>query len=547
MKNKYLLRIFSLLIFLFFNVQAKSQSNGFEVIKNMELLDLIQQNLDMYYVDDPQPGKLGKVGIDAMLKELDPYTVYYHENNIEDYRLMTTGQYGGVGAIVRKVDDYTHFIEPYQDKPAYNAGVRAGDKIISIDGKDLKDKASDEVSSALKGPKGTKIEVVVLRGEREMKFDITRDEIKLEDVPYFGMLNQKVGYIKLNSFTQTASSDVQTAFTDLKSQGMSELVFDLRGNGGGLLNEAVKIVNMFVKKGQVVVSTRGRVVEENRVYKTLDNPLDLTIPITVLIDEGSASASEIVAGSLQDIDRAVIIGTTSYGKGLVQRTYDLKYGSKMKLTIAKYYTPSGRCVQKLEYYNRGDDDAVKEIPDSLITIFKTLNGRDVIDGRGVEPDVTVEKEELSRLTGTLYINNLFYNYATDFAVKNASIAPAGKFSLNDAQYAEFKKYALLQEFSYSTASEEMLKRMRQTAETEGYYEDVKDEYESLMAKVVPSKESDLEKFKPEIKELLENEIVSRYYFQRGRVEDSFKTDSFVQKAIEVMANQVEYKSILSIK
>ena len=444
-----------------------AQSNGFEVIKSLELMDQIYQHLEMYYVDEPQTGKISKVGIDAILKELDPYTVYYHESNIEDYRLMTTGQYGGIGALIRKTGDYTFIAEPYEGNPAFTSGLRAGDLILSIDGKSMKGLASDEVSSSLKGPKGTTIEIEIERPLKEgtQKFKVTRDEIKLPDVPYSGMINETVGYIRLNSFTQTASSEVRSAFLKLKEQGMKELVFDLRGNGGGLLIEAVKIVNMFIKKGEVVVTTKGRVPEENRTYKTMEDPLDLNIPLAVLIDEGSASASEIVSGSLQDLDRAVIVGTTSYGKGLVQRTYDLKYGSKVKLTIAKYYTPSGRCVQRLEYYDKEDGMKPSEIPDSLIKIFKTVNGREVIDGRGIEPDIKIDKDEISRLTATVYAKNFIFDYATQYASAKEKIAEANKFALTDDEYEDFKKYAMRSariihsEWSWSATADKILNRL----------------------------------------------------------------------------------------
>lgn len=525
--------------------QSFGQSNGFEVIKNMELLDLIYQHLDMYYVDEPQPGKMSKTGIDAMLKELDPYTVYYHENNIEDYRMMTTGQYGGIGAIIRKTDDFTTIIEPHENKPAQKAGARAGDIILSIDGKEMKDIPSDKVSDALKGPKGTTIDVKIKRGNETKVLTITRDEIKMLDVPYSGLIKDKIGYIKLNSFTQTASKDVKAAFTKLKEEGMTELVLDLRGNGGGLLIEAVHIVNMFVKKGQSVVTTRGRVSEENHDYKTANAPMDLDIPLTVLVDENSASASEIVAGSLQDLDRAVIVGTTSFGKGLVQRTYDLKYGSKMKLTIAKYYTPSGRCVQRLEYYDKELGTRPQEIADSLVKKFKTVNGRDVIDGRGVEPDFTVDKNELSKLTTMLYIKNILFDFATDYARKNTSIAKASKFTLSEAEYQEFKTYALSKEFEYSTDSEEVLKKLKETAEEEGYFDEANTEYDALLAKLTPSKARDLEKFKAEIKELLENEIVSRYYYQNGRIINSFTSDRIVLKAIEILQDNKTYNNTLN--
>lgn len=533
-----------ILLFLI-SLQSNAQSNGFEMVKSMELMDLIYQNLEMYFVDEIKPGKMSKDAIDAMLRGLDPYTVYYHESNMEDYKLMTTGEYGGIGALIRKIGDYTYISEPYEGNPAHKAGLIAGDKILSIDGKEMKSKPSDEVSSSLKGPKGSSIEVKVLRNEKDvLTIPVQRDEIKLPDVPYSGMLDSRIGYIKLNSFTQTAAADVKKALLELKEKGAQEMVLDLRGNGGGLLIEAVKIVNLFVKKGQLVVTTKARVKEENRIYKTLEDPVDLEIPLVVLIDDGSASASEIVAGSLQDLDRAVIVGNTSYGKGLVQRTYDLKYGSKVKITIAKYYTPSGRCVQKLEYYEKPEDERPKEIPDSLIKIFKTQNGRDVIDGRGIEPDIEVDEREFSRLTVMLFAKNLIFNYATDFYFRNPSIAPAGKFSLSDADYERFKAMALKDTFNYTTASEEMLMKMRKTAEEEGYYTDAKGEYDALLHKVTPSKERDLEKFKPEIREVLENEIVSRYYFQKGRAEDAFRNDEYIFKSKEVLNNLKNYNAIL---
>ncbi len=545
MINKFsrLILVFTISLFSF---QSQAQTNGFEVIKSMELMDLIYQHLDMYYVDEPKPGTLSKFAIDAMLKELDPYTVYYHESNMEDYLLMTTGQYGGIGAVIRKIGDYTYIAEPYEGNPAQKSGLKAGDKILSIDGRDMKAKKSDDVSASLKGPKGSTIQVKVLRNNGdEVTIPITRDEIKIPHIPYTGMVSETVGYINLNTFMQpTTAADVKAAVLDLKSKGMKELVLDLRGNGGGLLIEAVKIVNLFVKKGQVVVTTKGRVEEENRVYKTLEEPVDLNIPLVVLVDEGSASASEIVAGSLQDLDRAVIIGNTSYGKGLVQRTYDLKYGSKIKLTIAKYYTPSGRCVQRLEYYDKEAGQKAKAIPDSLIKVFKTVNGRDVIDARGIEPEIIIKEKEYSRLTAMLVGNNLVFNYATDYFYSHPTIAEAGKFTLSDADYEAFKLLAIKDTFDYSTASEEMLKKMKETAEEEGYFDDAKTQYEELMKKVVPSKERDLEKFKEEIKTIIENEIVSRYYYQKGRTIDAFRNDDYLKKAIEILKNTKEYNTIL---
>ncbi len=544
LKIKTILTTLLVVLTISFSNYSSAQSNGFEIIKGMELMDQIYEHLEKYYVDDIKAGNLSKVAIDAMLKDLDPYTVYYHESNIEDYRLLTTGQYGGIGSLIRKNGDYVYIAEPYEGKPAETSGLKAGDKILEIDGKSMKEKSSSEVSTALKGPKGTSVDVHVERQGSEKTITVNRDEIKLPDVPYSGMLKNKVGYIKLNSFTQTASADVKKAFISLKEEGMESLVLDLRGNGGGLVIEAVRIVNMFVDRGQVVVSTIGRVEDENRVYKTTEEPMDLDIPLVVLMDGGSASASEIVAGSLQDLDRAVIIGSTSFGKGLVQRTYDLDYGSKVKLTIAKYYTPSGRCVQRLEYYDREEGKRPEAVPDSLITIFKTKNGREVIDGRGIEPDIDVEKEEFSRLTATVFSNNFIFDFATDYYYKHPSIAAAGDFKLSDAEYKEFEDYVLKQDFTYSTASEEILKKMKEAAEKEGFYEGASAEYEALLEKVVPSKERDLDKFKSEIVELLENEIVSRYYFQNGRTEHAFNYDDDMEEVFRLFQNLEEYNTIL---
>jgi carboxyl-terminal processing protease len=458
---------------------------------------------------------------------------------------MTTGQYGGIGALIRRMGDDTYIAEPYEGNPAQKSGLRAGDKIISIDGKPMTKKSSDEVSTALKGPKGTTIQVEIERlNEGKKTISIARDEIKIPDVPYFGMVDKEIGYVKLNSFTQTAASDVKSAIEKLRKEGMSKLVLDLRDNGGGLLIEAVKIVNFFVPKNTVVVSTKGRVKEENRVYTTLEEPIDTQIPLTVLVDGGSASASEIVAGSLQDLDRAVIIGQTSFGKGLVQRTYDMKYGSKMKLTIAKYYTPSGRCVQRLEYYDKQSGEKPKEIADSLLKTFQTKNGRKVIDGRGIEPDIKVELDDLSRLSAMLLTKNLIFNYATEFASKNETISKAEEFKLTDEQYDAFKAFALKDDFSYTTASEESLKKMKETAEKEGYFNEVKNEYEAMLSKVTPSKARDLDKFKEEITQMIENEIVSRYYFQKGRTVNSFRYDNVLLKAKEILINSNEYNTIL---
>lgn len=523
-----------------------AQSNRFEQIKNLELIDLIYMNLDKYYVDEAKVGEISKAAIDAMLTELDPYTVYYHEANIEDYRLMTTGQYGGIGAMIRKTGDFVVIAEPYVDMPAHKAGLKAGDKIISIDGRSMKNVDSDIVSEALRGPKGSSFILEYERpGEKITTVKIDRDEIKVPDVPYSGMIDEsnKVGYIRLSSFTQTSSRSVREAYMKLQEEGMKKFVLDLRGNGGGLLMESVNIVNFFVPNNTDIVTTKGRVLDENRTYKTRNTPIDLDIPIVVLVDEYSASASEIVSGSLQDLDRAVVVGSTTFGKGLVQRTIDLKYGAKMKLTISKYYTPSGRCVQKLDYYHK-NEGKVDEVPDSLIKIFHTKNGREVIDGRGIEPDVKIENEKFSRLTGTLMIENIVFNFATEFVQKNPTIAPAKEFQISDDLYKEFKTYVLKQDFDYKTAAQEQLEETYEVAKEEGYADLMKKEYEALLKVVSASKEKDLDLFKSQIKELLSNEIVSRYYFQEGRVVNAFQDDKALKEALDVLNDKKRYTSLL---
>ena len=533
------------LIFISFHWNCYSQSTGFEVLKNLEIMDQIFEHLELYYVDNPETGKVSKADIDAMLKDLDPYTVYYHESNIEDYRLLTTGQYGGVGAQIIKMGEYVVVSEVYEGNPAQKSGLMPGDKVLSIEGKSMVKKSTDEVSTAMKGPKGTSITMEVERPNQGKKtLNLTRDEIKIPDVPYSGIIKDKIGYIKLNSFTQTAHADVLKAFQKLKSEGMEQLVLDLRGNGGGLLIEAVKIVNMFVPKNQTVVTTKGRIQEENKVYKALDNPTDLEIPLVVLIDEGSASASEIVSGSLQDLDRAVIVGSTSFGKGLVQRTYDLKYGSKVKLTIAKYYTPSGRCVQRLEYYDKKEGDKPSEIADSLLKSFKTVNGREVIDGRGIEPDEKTGSETMSKFTKALIQNHIIFNYATEFRQKNAEITSSEKFKLSEQDLADFKQFMLKQDFSFSSSSEEQLKKWKETTEKEGDFDKIKTEYDAILSKLSSTKDANFDKSKDEIRNILENEIVSRYYFQNGRILNGFTSDKSIEKSIEILQNSGRYNTIL---
>ncbi len=543
------IRIVLFFLLLFLNpFSSLGQSRGFEILKNLELMDQVHEYLDLYYVDEPATGYISKVAIDEMLKELDPYTVFYHESNMEDYRLMSTGQYGGIGALIRKMKEYTCIVQPYENSPAQKSGLRAGDKILSIDGVSMVGKSSDDVSSFLKGPRGTTIEVEIDRSVGGHKtFKVTREEIKLPDLPYSGMLSNNIGYVKLSSFSQTAFNSVKQAFDELKGLGMETAILDLRDNGGGLLMEAIRIVNLFVPKGQLIVSTKGRLKEENRAYKTREKPAFPDMRLVVLINERSASASEIVAGSLQDLDRAIVVGGQSYGKGLVQRTYDLKYGSKLKLTISKYYTPSGRCVQRLEYYEKGAKDKPTEISDTLLTTFKTKKGRDVIDGRGIVPDVEIEQENLGRLSSLLLIEDMIFDFATDFANNQDSIAGPDVFKLSDDDYRAFMAFVLKNdEFSYETASEIKLKELKKVADEEGYSEEIESAYEAIEKLVSANLEKELISIQPEISRWIESEIISRYYFQSGVSRHSFRFDLDLIKAKELLINLDMYNNILKL-
>ena len=525
-----------------------AQSRRFEILKNLELMDQVHEYLDLYYVDEPATGYISKVAIDEMLKKLDPYTVFYHESNMEDYRLMATGQYGGIGALIRKMKEHTCIVQPYENSPAFKSGLKAGDKIVSIDGVSMVGKSSDDVSSFLKGPRGTTIEVEIDRpivGLKTLK--VTREEIKLPDLPYTGMLSDKIGYVKLSSFSQTAFNSVKQAFDELKGKGMETAILDLRDNGGGLLMEAIRIVNLFVPKGQLIVSTKGRLKEENRAYKTREKPIFPEMRLVVLINERSASASEIVAGSLQDLDRAIVVGGQSYGKGLVQRTFDLKYGSKLKLTISKYYTPSGRCVQRLEYYEKGAKDKPSEISDTLLTTFKTRNGRDVIDGRGIFPDIEVKQEKLGRLSSLLLMEDVVFDFATIFANTHDSISGPDLFKLKDEDYRAFIEFVLENEnFTFETASEIKLKELKEITDAEGYSEVIASAYKEISELVSADLEKELISIQPEISRWIESEIISRYYFQRGASVHNFRFDLDVIKAKELLLDIDTYNNILKL-
>lgn len=532
-------------------VASTSPNNYFEISKNLDVFATLYKELNTYYVDDIEPATLIRSGIDAMLQTLDPYTNFISEDEMEDYRLQTTGKYGGIGAYIRKVDDFVVVSEPYENYPAFKAGLMGGDIITEIEGQSVKGKNSDDVSKLLKGQAGTAVSIKISRPQadgqqKEMIISLTREEIKLLNVPFSGMINDEIGYIRLANFTENAGKEVREALEALKQEnaGIKGVVFDVRGNPGGLLNEAVNVSNVFVEKGKEIVSTKGKVKEWDKVFRSLNPSVDPLIPLVVLTSRGSASASEIVAGAIQDLDRGVVVGQKTFGKGLVQTTRPLSYNTKLKVTTAKYYVPSGRCIQAINYAEKDDDGSVKRIADSLKTEFKTLNGRIVYDGGGIDPDIVVEPDKLSAIAVSLLTKNHIFNYATQYRVKNASIPAAKIFSLSEADYQNFITYLKNKEYDYTTETEEMLEDFKKIAEEEKYYDAVKKDFEALAANVKHDKEKDLLKFKDEIKQLLEDEIVIRYYYSKGRTELSFRYDKDIQEALKVLNNKTIYYQTL---
>jgi len=509
----------------------------FEISKNLEIFTDLYKELNIYYVDDTQPGKLMKTGIDAMLSSLDPYTQYIPESDMEDYRFQTTGQYGGIGALIKRKGDAVVVSEPYENYPAMKAGIWAGDEIVEVDGRKVTGLATDEVSKLLKGQSGTVVKVVTRREGATTAHALTREEIKIPDVPYKGFVDdqRKVGYIKLNSFTQTAGSEVRKAMKELKDEGASHLILDLRGNGGGLLREAVNIVNLFVPKNQLVVETRGRISEWDKTYKTLSDPLDAEIPLAVLVDGQSASASEIVSGALQDLDRAVVVGERTFGKGLVQQTKDLLYNSKLKVTVAKYYIPSGRCIQKLDYAQRDSSGKAVEVKEEAITTFKTRNGRPVVDGRGILPDVEVMEHELAKIVGGLYEEDLFFDFAARDPLSHADIGPPESFVVTDEIYRSFVDFVKDKHFDYDTESIEALEALVAKTKQERYFEHAEDEIAALRKELAPDRSEELVRFRSDIEEVLRSEIVARYHFQTGRAKAAISTDPYVKRAVELFA------------
>jgi carboxyl-terminal processing protease len=528
---------------------AFTQANDkyFEIAKNIDIFATLFKEVNTFYVDDVNPSKTIKIGIDAMLESLDPYTNYIPEDDIEDYRTMTTGQYGGIGAIIGKKANKNIVLMPYENYPAHTAGLKIGDEIIAIDGKIVDEKSTTDISKLLKGQAGTKLKLQIGRfGKKDpIDIEITRQKIKIENIPYCGMINNEVGYFHLTDFTTGASKEVKDAVVKLKEQGAKKIIFDLRDNPGGLLTEAINIANLFIPKDKEVVSTKGKVVDWNKVYYALSSPIDIQIPIIVLTSGRSASAAEIVSGVIQDYDRGLLVGERTFGKGLVQATRPLSYNSQLKVTTAKYYIPSGRCIQAIDYSRKNENGGASKIADSLRREFKTKNGRSVYDGAGLYPDITVTKNENAAITQSLIVKNLIFDYATEYYYKHQTIAPAKTYQFTDAEYDEFIKWLSNKDYDYKTKVETELESLIEHSKKEKYYDGIKDQINSLKDKISHNKESDLIKFKSEIKEIIESEIVRRYYLQKGEVESSFDSDEDIKAALELFADEKKFNSLLS--
>ena len=527
------------------------RDHDFKTAKNMDIFNSIYKNLDLMYVDTLDAEEVVGNGIKAMLGSLDPYTTYYPEEKVNELKNMLTGKYAGVGAVVRYNFQLQRVCisEPYENMPAAEVGLKKGDIILSIDNEDMTNKDVAYVSDHLRGDPGTSFILKVKRPStgKTLKMKITRRTIQMPFLPYYGMLEGGFGYINFNSFTDNCAKDVRRAFIDLKKQGAKGLVFDLRNNGGGSVSEAVSIINMFLPKGKTVLKMQGKLQRSNKEYKTSVEPVDSVMPMVVLVNGNSASASEIMSGSLQDYDRAIILGTRTYGKGLVQTTMDLPYNGQMKLTTAKYYIPSGRCVQALNYkHSKGG--YVEHVPDSLTKVFYTANGREVRDGGGVKPDVEVKPDSLPNiafyLAGARDSNEVMLNYEVDYIAKHPTIAPAKDFALTDADYDEFKARVLKADFKYDRETEKYLKDLEKLAKFEGYYDDAKPEFEALKKKLSHNVAKDLDYNKEYIKQLLENEIVAAYYFQAGAIQNSLRYDKQIKEAVKLLNSPEEYSKIL---
>jgi len=523
---------------------STQETRDFRIAKNLDIFFTLFRELNTFYVDELNPDKLVRTGIDNMLKTLDPYTVYYPESDGDEVAFMTTGKYGGIGSLVRGGGEYVVVALVYKGFSADVAGIKAGDLLKKADGISLKGLTDDQVSEKLKGNPGTIINLTVERNGTEMEFSVKREKIVIPSVPYSGMIDPETGYIRFTNFTQNCSEEVRNALVSLKTHNPRQIILDLRGNPGGLLTEAVDIVNLFVGPGNEIVSTRGKVKQFDEEFRTSKLPVDEKIPLAVIINRGSASAAEIVAGAIQDIDRGVIVGQRSYGKGLVQITRPLSYNSQLKLTTAKYYIPSGRCIQALDFSHPNEDGSVGIIPDSLISAFKTKNGRIVKDGGGISPDIEIVPAPLSQIATELYLRNYIFDYATRYYWSHPGLRTIDQFSFTDNDYTDFKDYLISRNFSYRTNTEESMNELISNAKREKYYDLHRELFTELQKELNHSLDTDLEAFRNEITGLLEDEILGRYFYESGSIAWSIKTDKQVLKAVEILKSSQEYNSIL---
>lgn len=517
----------------------------FDIVKNLEIFVSLFNELDRFYVDETDPETLIKSAIDGMLTSLDPYTSYIPEEDMADFTILTTGEYGGIGAQIRKAGDYAIIAEPYENFPAQMAGLKAGDTILSIDGESTKGKEISKVSEKLKGAPNTSLKVIIKRlgSDQPIEKSLVRQKISIPNVPYYDLIDKNVGYIRLVSFTRDAGRETKAALIDLRKRGATSIILDLRNNPGGLLIEAVNVANLFVPRGREIVSTKGKVKQWDNIYKTESEPVDTLIPLAVLINRGSASASEIVAGALQDLDRAVIIGQRTFGKGLVQTTRPVSYNSQLKVTTAKYYIPSGRCIQAVDYSHRNEDGSVGYIPDSLINEFKTLHGRKVFDGGGITPDIPLEQPLASNILISLFTKGLIFDYATHFQYKNPSVKSIDELKIDDTEYSEFVKFLSGKDYDYTTGSDRKLNELIEIAKQEKYYDGAENEFNALKTRLAHDKDKDIQTFKPEIQRVLFAEIASRYFYQKGRIIAEMDQDPELEKATEVLRNPDVYAMI----
>ena len=535
----------------------KEDDRNFQISKNLDIFNSIFKELDMFYVDTVNAEKMIQTGVEGMLSLTDPYTEYYPEEEVSSLKEMTTGKYGGIGAAIRyyEAKDRIAVVEPTEGMPAAEAGVKAGDIILSVGGKEMvrgdmkPQEFSSKVSEALRGEPGTSFVLKVLRPLKNdstvMEFKITRKNIRTNPVPYYGMVKDSIGYLALSSFTENSARDFKKAFIELKQKGAKSLIIDLRDNGGGSLSEAVDIVNLYVPKGQEIVVTKGKVRQAQGSYKTQNEPVDTQIPLAVLVNGATASASEIVSGSLQDLDRAVVIGSRTFGKGLVQTIRPLPYNGTLKVTTSKYYIPSGRCIQAIDYAKKNADGSVARTPDSLTTVFHTAAGREVRDGGGIRPDIEVKGDKIPNIVFYLMNDDLIFDYATQYCWDHPTLASVDDFKLTDADYEAFKKLVKSRNFTYDRQSEKMLKSLKEIAEFEGYMTEAAEEFKALEKKLNHNLDRDLDYFAKPIKEYISQEIVTRYFYQRGAAMERLKDDTDLEEAIKVLQNPVRYREILS--